>query len=236
MSYRGVVRHVRYWRGQVHKWSTVYQFLGTPTSAIGVSDAQALLTADDKMCWGAGTVANGGTYECDIYNVASGGVPIASYVAFPWATPASWIAYSGASWGVATALQDPVAEAALLVEWAAGLSSSGKPVKLRKWYHAVKQSSAQGTAQSVAAADVTALTTAANAMVNVLGSKGLTLGSSTGRFAGTATVRPYLENHQMPRGRRRRTTSGDSLSFVQKVEALVQGFEAGYSTTPSLPS
>lgn len=211
MSYRGVVRHVRYWRGAVHRWSTVYQFVGTPSTTIDAGACTALLTADDKMCYGNGIAANGGTYECSIYNVASGGVPIANVVRFDWETPGAWIAYAATSWGSVTGTFSNNAEDALLVEWHAGLSSSGKPVSLRKWYHAVPIITAASNAQNVAAANVTSLTTAANALVNVLGSYGLTLGSSAGRFAGSAFVQPYLANHQMPRGRRRRalvTASG----------------------------
>ena len=230
MAYRGVVRHVRYWRGQVHKWSTVYHFQGTPTSALVAADAQTLLTADDKMCWGNSAAANGGSYECDLYNQSTGGVPIATYVAFNWQSPATWIAYSGASWGTGLSGFDATAENALLVEWAAGLSKSGKPVKLRKWYHAIPQTGAVGGAVQLGAANVSALQTAAANMVNVLGGKGLTLGSPSNRFAGAATVSPYFSNHQMPRGRRRLTVKNGKVYYgsfsVNAPQSVIQSIEA----------
>lgn len=205
MTTRAVVRHVRYWRGQVHRWSTVYQFVGTPSSGLTAADAQTVFAADSKMLYNAGA-PNGGAYECDLYNQASGGVPIASYTAFNWEVPANWAAPINSVWTTTSGSDIGVpAEAALLVEWAAGLSKSGKPVKLRKWYHQVKVASSQtGAGPDIVAADITALQTQAQAIVGCLGAKGLTLGSSTGRLAGTATVSQFYNNHQMSRGRRRK--------------------------------
>lgn len=202
MPYRAVVRHVRYWRGAPHRWSTVYPFLGTPTSGLTTADAQSVLVADDKMCWGT-QAAEGGTYECALYDQAVGGVPVAVYTAFDWTTPASWIKYGGAAWTTPTG-NEFGAEMALAVTWAAGLSATGKPVKLRKWYHALPISAASTPgAADVSAASVTSLTAQANLITAVLSSKGLALGSPSGRFAGAAHVSNYYEAHQMPRGRRR---------------------------------
>lgn len=203
MPYRAVVRHVRYWRGVIHRWSTVYPFLGTPSSGLATSDAQLVLAADDKMCWGA-AASFGGTYECALYDQATGGVPIVVYTAFDWTTVSTWIKHNGSGWTTPVA-NESTAEPALAVTWAAGLSSTGKPVKLRKWYHAVPSSSASSPGQpDINAGSVTSLTAAANAITGVLSAKGLALGSPTGRFAGSAHVSNFYENHQMPRGRRRK--------------------------------
>lgn len=227
MSYRGVVRHVRYWRGQVHRWSTVYQFVGTPSSGLTATDAQTLLNADNKMLYSTGP-SRGGTYECALYNQSSGGVPIAVYTAFDWTAPSAWAVGSASAWATASAIPGDPAEAALLVEWPAGLSSSGKPVRLRKWYHMVPSVAALGGTQDVGTTDFTALTTQANALVGVLASKGLVLGSSTGRFAGSAAiVDRYYANHQMQRGRRRRAGSqakqaSDFRSILQIINGQAQ--------------
>jgi len=177
------------------------------------------MAADSKMLF-PGTAAQGGTYECQIYNQASGGVPIATHVAFNYADPSTWVAPAGTVWASGGSLNEPP-EAALLVEWAAGLSSSGKPVKLRKWYHMVPTSRGTGVnPPDVVAADLTALQVQAQAIVGVLGAKGLSLGSATGRLAGVASVSPFYGNHQMPRGRRRKPLvtasgkyTGPSLTF-----------------------
>nr|CRY97291.1 hypothetical protein [uncultured prokaryote] len=187
----------------MHKWSTVYQFVGVPSMGIDTAAAELLRAADDEMCWGPAAY-DGGTYECQIYDHATGGVPVATSTTFDPTVTGDWTGYDGSSWATAAGNFHTDAEAALSVEWNAGLSSSGKPVKLRKWYHAVPDQSVVGNAQNVLAADVTKLTTAANALITVLSSYGLSMGSSTGRFAGSATVLPFLGSHQMPRGRRRR--------------------------------
>lgn len=204
-SYRGVVRHVRYWRGIPHRWSTVYQFQGALSKPLDAAACQLLLAADDKMC-AKTNAAEGGTYECEFYNHASGGTAVASYTAFNWEDSATWLGYATgtSAWGLASGLLGQPAEASLGVAWVGGLSSSGKPVYFRKWYHAVPVISVAAGSQEVPAASVTSLTTAANALVGVVASYGITMGSSSGRFAGTASVSPMLENHQMPRGRRRK--------------------------------
>lgn len=225
--YRGVVRHVRYWRGQAHRWSTVYHFTGNSAS-FATADAQTLLGLDDKLCYGNSIAANGGTYQCQIYAQAVGGVPIASYTAFNWQTPGSWVAYSGAGWGSATGAQDAAAETALGVSWQGGLSKSGKPVFLRKWYHAVPVTAVSGNANQIAAASVTSLSTAATNVANAFGSKGLSLCSASGRLAGTTPiVATYYQNHQMPRGRRRKSTTpakqaADYSAVLQLIES--QGY------------
>lgn len=202
-TYRAVVRHISYWRGVPHSWSTVYTFIGTPSGAVTPSVCNSVRTLDDRMCYGP-LASDGGTYECSIYDEASGGVPIASDIAFDHTIVADWPGFSGAGWTTTGAPQLISRETALAVEWAAGLSSSGKPVILRKWYHAVPDTGTVGAAAQVGTADAASLLTAAHAVADALTSIGMVLGSGTGRFAGSATIKTMFGNHQMPRGRRRK--------------------------------
>lgn len=203
MTYRAVVRHVRYWRGAVHKWSTVYQFVGTATSTPSSTDCQNILTLDDAMCYPS-VAADGGTYECDIYNQSSGGVPIASYSRFAWNAPGSWIGYGGSGWTTTALGFNGDAEACTQVRWIMGLSSSGKPVYARKYFHATPPTAVAGAAAQISGSDLTSLAAKATLMTGVMASKGLVLGSSAGRFAGVASVEPYFVNHQMSKGRKRK--------------------------------
>nr|CRY96083.1 hypothetical protein [uncultured prokaryote] len=203
MTYRVVARHISYWRGNPHKWSTVYQYVGTPSTAIDTAACQTMLGLDDAMCYGPGA-AGGGTYECEIYDQASGGVAVASYTAFDPTDVGAWPGYSGAAWADTHTYYEANLEASLSVEWAAGLSKSGKPVKLRKWYHALPFALVTPPAHDISTTDLTSLAAGALALTHGLGSYGLLLGSSTGRLAGSAQVNPYYESHQMPRGRRRK--------------------------------
>jgi len=214
MPYRAVVKHVRYWRGKIHRWTTVYPFIGTPNRDLNSSDCTTVLTADDALCFPGGA-GNGGTYGCDIYNQATGGTPIASVVRFDWETPASWIGYSGSAWHDPTVYDagiDAAAETCLDLRWSAGLSKTGKPVFLRKFIHAVPAVGNDGAGTQIQPADVTALVAHANLMKGMLGDEGLVLGSFTGRFAGTATLSGYLGSHQMPQGRRRKILSKSQQS------------------------
>jgi hypothetical protein len=86
-------------------------------------------------------------------------------------------------------------------------------VFFRKWFHAVpKATPASGGAIEVSAADVASLVTAGTTLANCLSSGyGLSMGSSRRLAVNPPTVSSFYENHQMPRGRRRKalvTASG----------------------------
>jgi hypothetical protein len=227
MPYRVVVRNVRYWRGNIKRWQSVYPFIGTPTSALATADAQAVLTAHTKMLWNGG-VTSGNAYEAAIYDQATGGVPIVVYTAFDWLTPSTWTSPTNSVWGGSSVFVGQPAEQALIVEWNAGLSVSGKPVTLKKFYHHVKPSLASAGAPDVSSTDATALTTAANGLTVCLASKGLSLGSPSGRFAGSAKVKTYYGNHQMARGRRRKApVPAASVTFDKILSIINQAEGAG---------
>lgn len=153
---------------------------------------------------------SGGCYGAVAYN-KSGGAPISFVDFFDPDTPASWIKYTGTGWASPPTQFESAAEVALLVEWPAGLSSSGKPVNFRKWYHAVPTSVANGAGTvDVSSTNVTSLTAQAVVLTNCLASSHLLLATGA-RYAGTPVVQPYYANHQMPKGRKRKalvTASG----------------------------
>jgi hypothetical protein len=202
-DYRGVVRHVRYWRGTIQKWSTVYPYTGSGAT-LNTAACNVLQAADSALCYAQTGIKAGGIYQVEWYH-ASGGVPIVTNNYFDPEVPTAWVAYTSTAWTLnQTRIVDPVAETSLGIRWAAGLSSTGKAVYFRKWLHAVPLAGS-GTPGSVdiVASEVTSLTTAA---VNIAACMAPTYGLSLGNgrtLAGTATVSAFYENHQMPRGRRR---------------------------------
>lgn len=222
-SYRAVVRHVRYWKGQIHRWSTSYTFTGGGGGTPDSTDCATLLTNDDAMCYSF-AAADGGTYACEIYDLAAGGSPIASHTAFDYTVPADWIPYSSDGWAAPPSDGFEIsAEVALLVEWAGGLSRTGKPVTFRKWFHAVPNAIVSPPAAQVSPTNITSLETAATTLQHSLGGRGLSMGSVSGRLAGSPTVQPFYGNHQMPRGRRRKalvTSSGKYTGPTVQIPVL----------------
>lgn len=220
-DYRLVTRKVGYWRGNPHRWSNSYEFTGSGTTP-NVAALNTFVTNESKLLYSQTGVLSGGICEAAIY-LASGGVPVAQVINFDYTIPSAWPGYSSTGWASkALVLNDPM-EAALAIEWPAGLSVTGKPVFFRKYYHAVPQSNGGGTgAQDVSSGNLASLATAAEALVTCLApTYGLVLGNSR-RLAGTSpAVNPYYLNHQMPKGRRKTSvTGGGSTSKIKYVPSL----------------
>lgn len=215
-NYRMVARHVRYWRGVVHRWSTVYQFTGTLASGSYAAAIAVLATMEGKVNYCQSGAVDGGLYEIALYNSSSGGVPVAVATYFPYATPGSWIPYTSTGWAVTSSILTPAAETSLQVEWAAGLSSSGKPVHYRKWYHSVPQVAGTEPTQDIPSGTLTSLTTAFTTGIAGISALGIQLGSGSRLAATTPVVSPFYGSHQMPRGRRRKVaklTSDGAVRF-----------------------
>lgn len=202
-DYRAVVRHVRTWRGNIHKWSTTYPFVNQPSTPLTGTDLDHLAFRDSAMCYGT-SAADGGVWGVDLYKVGQKGSPILTTRYFDPELIADWSGYGSSGWTTTGQAMLQVAEPALVVEWAVGLSSSGKPVRLKKWYHAVPVPQNAENSPDVPVADRNSLLTAATAITGVFSSKGLSLGSSASRLAGSPTVLAYYGNHQMPKGRKRK--------------------------------
>jgi hypothetical protein len=209
-DYRVVLRHARFWRGAVHRWSTSYEFTGSgPTPDSTACDQ--LSAQENKLIYSPLTGNTlGGVSEVTFY-LASGGTPVTEKVYYDWTTPASWIVPPTSVWSPRTTAIESNAEVALDIRWAAGLSSSGKPVFFRKWIHAVPLSASTGSTPDVGSTQLSALVTQANVLSGCLQtSYGLVMGNAR-RIAGTPSVLGFYGNHQMPRGRRRKplvTASG----------------------------
>jgi hypothetical protein len=210
-NYRAVVRHVRYWRGAVHKWSTVYPFVGTLSVTNQGTALNAIFAMEQSILYPGTAPHSGGIWELAMYDQSSGGVPTFVQSKFDPDTPTAWVNYTGASWSPVATPVEQAAETSMVVTWAAGLSKSGKPVEFRKWYHQVPQATATPPVQDIAPAVITAIEAEITAGINIVGGLGAPMGSG-GRFASLSPiVQPFYGNHQMPRGRRRKalvTASG----------------------------
>lgn len=203
-EYRIVVRHVRYWRGKIHKWSTVYPFTGTTSSSNYPAIIAAMHSMEQDVLYPGNTPGQGAIWEIALYNSASGGVPVAVQTYCDPATPSTWVDYAGAVWPDLTHILETVAEAAMQAYWLAGLSSSGKPVRFRKWYHSVPVSTALNGGADIATSTQNAIKNRLQSGMATISGLGITLGRGT-RLAGTTpVVLADYGNHQMPRGRKKK--------------------------------
>nr|CRY97320.1 hypothetical protein [uncultured prokaryote] len=222
-DYRMVARHVRYWRGLVHHWSTVWPFTGTLASGDWATAILAIQVLETGVCWGGGSAGAGGLYEIALYDQATGGVPIAVENYFDPDTPGDWVAYVGDAWPSGHTGFVSAAEVALQVEWRAGLSSSGKPVYFRKWFHSVPNGGGAGASVDVNGASQTAIEAYIQAQTSIVGGLGAPLGRGSRLAATTPTVAAAYGNHQMPRGRRRKlstTKAKESVNYQEILEIL----------------
>jgi len=205
-EYRIVARHVRYWRGLVHKWSTVYPLTGGLSGSGPEGIADQIIAYEPQILYPSPVGNGGGLYEVAVYDQATGGVPIYVQVLFDAEVPSDWIEYTGTSWDNLAIGLDSQAETAMQVEWNAGFSKSGKPVKFRKWYHSVPYSNANPGAADIQALQITNLEDTINTMISGMASFGVLLGRGSRLAAGQCQVLPMYGNHQMPRGRKRPKT------------------------------
>lgn len=201
-AYRFTVRHVRYWRGAIHKWSTDYVYTGTLSGTLSAGHCELMLDTERPMLY-SGAQAVGGSFGCEVYDAIAGGSPLASYTAFDYTVPGDWVPYSGTAWPSAAWDPELAAEPCLIVDWPGGLSRTGKPVFFRKYLHAIPVSQAADPGDpDVTSGSVTSLAAQANLMLGLFSDVGLHLGSVGGRLAGNPVVKNFYGNHQMPRGRR----------------------------------
>lgn len=220
-DYRVVVRHVRYWRGAVHKWSTVYPLNGSVSSGDYASICDVAHTLDNGVCFPGSVGLAGGIYEVSLYNVATGGVPIAVHNYFDPDVPSAWLAYTGSGWPSGPTIVEPAAEVALQVEWNAGFSSSGKPVRFRKWYHAVPVADSSPGAPDLDSDQLTSLAAWLNVRVSSFAAYGAVLGNASRLASTTPQISPYYGNHQMPRGRKRKPLKVSSATVKLPAGILV---------------
>lgn len=218
-DYRMVARHVAYWRGAIHHWSTVWPFVGTLTTANQGPAIAAIKTLEQAVGYKGRTgEAPGGLYEIALYDQATGGVPIDVATYFDPTTPGAWVDYASTGWGSVASACDSSLESALGVRWAAGLSSSGKPVYFRKWFHAIPSSLAVPGAVDVTSTSVTLLASALTTGLNTVGGLGAPMGRGSRLAATTPVINPFYENHQMPRGRRRKVAGASASGLPLRID------------------
>lgn len=205
-DYRIVTRHVRYWRGNVHKWSNVWPFTGTLSVGNYGTALDYMHDLEQSVNYPDPSGEGGGVWEIVLYDQAVGGVPVAVRTYFDPATPSAWIPYTGSWWTVTSVRLAEPAETALSVKWQGGYSRTGKPVYFRKWFHAVPITAALPGAPDVPTAQSTAIAADLTAQLNGIGGLGAPMGRGSRLASTSPIVDGFYGNHQMPRGRRKQPT------------------------------
>lgn len=208
--YRYQVVSVGLWRGQIKRWNTTFH-----TNASGDTTAikNAMQAAGYKAPGDEAGACSGGVASIARY-AAAGGPPQSNVIYFDWKTPSTWVPYTGTAWAAVDPLTplDAAGESAVVVEGnMSGLSATGKPVKTRKFLHAIPSR----TGPTYNDPDVPAAVAAAikalfgiNLMCNPAGIQ-----------PATVSVEEWYGNHQRVRGRRRTVRQVAANSFSAGVVA-----------------
>lgn len=202
--YRYQVVCVGMWRGKIKRWNTTLHLPSTGYT----SQVKTLFQGTGWPNPGDVTGdCSGGVASITIYN-ASGGAPITVTSYFDWQVPSEWVPYTGALWtGVDSATPiDASGESALVITGnMAALSATGKPVKTRKYLHAIpSRTAADYSDPDVDATSAAAIKTAWAPLF---------LSNPAGTSPTSTTVETYYGNHQRVRGRRRTTSQVAAQAF-----------------------
>src|SRR5579859_3467906 len=120
-----VVRHCSFWRGNVHRWSTVYPFVNTGEGS-SMTDAglDTMAHEDAAWCYFGPDGDQGAVYAVDFYSLDVGGSPLLSKTYADASNPNSGTVPSGTDWTVGGALAETNLECSMLVEWSGGLGKT----------------------------------------------------------------------------------------------------------------
>jgi hypothetical protein len=216
------IDHARYWRGSPHTWSTRYFISGsTPTTEDASTLAEQLVGMESEVFY-PGPSASAGFLNVKVYPTGTGPA-LYEYTYGVIETPSTWVAYTGTKWTSITAQQEGAFEPALsVVIPLTGLSTKGKPVTARKYYHAIPISYGAGdsSAPDVSSSNVTLLESGLALLNNGSLVGGRRVISNGGRLpSSNPTVQPYYTNHQAPRGRKKKAAS--SGATASSLEAII---------------
>jgi hypothetical protein len=202
-----------FWRGAPHTFQNRYIMSGAQPSA---SDAATVITAlkdiEDGLFPGAAPAHGVGFVRGSAYGSGSGApFQVTEYNASEGAGTAT--GFTGPGWGTPTIVFAPTLETCLMVETPiTGLSSTGKPVRLRKYFRGIASGAdePQSTGQ-VAAGDITGVNALVLPWKTGMGASNWVVIAPSGAQASAAPVcYPYLVAHQIPRGRKKASSSGGS--------------------------
>lgn len=204
------VRKQAYWRGALHTWVNRYVMSGSdPTSAQATQVIGIIKGIENKLHplqGGGGAV---GFLEGSAYGSA-GGPPFAVVT---YATAGATTGGTGFAGLTAPTGQQwaPQLEVCLLLETRLnGLSASGKPVSLRKFYRGNMFPNEDYQAGPIGAADLAQIASITAPFQTGMGDNNwVVIGTSGKQAAAAPAAKAYLVNRQIPKGKSRKKSSGN---------------------------
>lgn len=211
-----------FWRGKPHTWVNRYVMSGDdPSSASAITVMHAIMAIEQQLHASFPAGQGVGFVQLRAY-LSTGGAPFAYVQVNPLATAAGASGFSGATWAGSTQAVAPTLENCMLLETPLlGLSSSGKPLFLRKFYRgAVYGAEEDYISNTIPGADLAGIKAATAPFFTGLGGTGYQVVSPSAlrAVAGPPAPAAYIANRQVPKGRKKkpvtlRTASGNTVTI-----------------------
>lgn len=224
------IKKQAFWRGNPHTWVNRYILSGAqPSGADAITVIGALHDIEDQMEPAHTSGAGIGFVVGNAYPSGSGG-PFATVAYNTSEAQGSATGFTGAQWTDADQSWAPTLETCMMMETPiTGLNSRGKPISLRKYFRGVNSggNEAEGT-NGITADDITGSQTVCLPWTTGMGSSNwVVIAPSGAQASGPPKCHPFLVNHQIPRGRKRKPQQGGAGFLLSTAEKAVLA-AAGY--------
>jgi hypothetical protein len=221
------IRKQAFWRGNPHTWVNRYVMSGAqPSAADAVTVISAIKGIEDNIYPHVAADAGVGFVDGKAY--PSGKGTFFAYVPYNESQAAgSATGFTGSVYGGSPPVWANTLEVCFMMETPLnGLSSSGKPVYLRKFYRGM----AGGDIESDVPGGIgSALITFFEQMVlpfqtGIGANNWVVIGNNGEQASGPPTLKPFMFNRQIPKGRKKKpTTSAGLLSQIAQDTLRLRG-------------
>lgn len=211
-----------YWRGAAKTFQNSYWISGNPSASDFESVIDALQQIENKVFPRVNSGLGVGFVSAAGYSPGTG--PAAVEVPYnPSLAAGSATGFLGPTGGYdfltfATTLESCL-ETRMPLE---GVSSRGKPVYCRKYFRGIYAGSADDvTNEPIGAADLSVIASTILPWKTGMGTNDYVVIGASGRQASAApTAQPYIGNHQVPRGKKKKATSSSILGVLTDLSHL----------------
>lgn len=220
-----------YWRGNVHVWTNRYVMSGSDPTAAQMTSVIELLQGIEGKIHPIQPSGHGiGFVEGSAYSSA-GGPPVAVVPYNPTLAAATATGFQGPTYTSPSMAQAPTLEVCMLIETTLnGVNSRGKPDYMRKFIRSVSFAAESADSSSpIPANDISGIEAIVAPWTTGIGANNWVVIAPSGKQASQPpVVKPYLVNHQVPRGRKRKktTTSGGLLGSLENAVQTLGGATA----------